>query len=107
MTAKDVRVLPEPDSPTMQVVEPSQTLQDTPFTTGWPPSKAIRRSRRERRTELLTWGQRVPRFSCSRSIASKRALKLPLPKLLAPLRWMISKNIVGRSTTGLVKSCSR
>ncbi len=37
MTAKDVRVLPEPDSPTMQVVEPSQTLQDTPFTTGWRP----------------------------------------------------------------------
>ena len=39
----------------------------------------------------------VPRISCSRSIAWKRALKFPLPKLLAPSRWMISKNSVGRS----------
>src|SRR5690606_33122889 len=35
-------------------------------------------------------GQRFPRAACSRSMASKSALKLPLPKLLAPFRWMIS-----------------
>lgn len=33
---------------------------------------------------------RVPRTACSRSIDSNSALKLPLPKLFAPLRWMIS-----------------
>ena len=49
----------------------------------------------------------VPLASCSRSIASNNALKFPLPKLLAPLRWMISKNMVGRSKTGLVNSCSK
>ena len=35
-------------------------------------------------------GHRLPRRSCSRSIASNSALKLPLPKLRAPLRSMIS-----------------
>ena len=49
----------------------------------------------------------VPRRACSRSMASKSALKLPLPKLRAPRRWMISKNSVGRSSTGLVKIWSR
>lgn len=52
-------------------------------------------------------GQRLPRFSCSRSIASKRALKLPLPKPIEPCRSIISKKTVGRSWTGLVKICSR
>src|ERR1700748_361025 len=33
---------------------------------------------------------RFPRSSCSRSMASNRALKFPLPKLRLPLRWMIS-----------------
>src|SRR5215207_4392003 len=33
---------------------------------------------------------RFPRKACSRSIASNSALKLPAPKLRAPLRWMIS-----------------
>ncbi len=51
--------------------------------------------------------QRLPRLSCSRSIASKRALKLPLPKPMEPCRSMISKKTVGRSWTGLVKICSR
>ena len=51
--------------------------------------------------------QSVPRRACSRSMASKRALKFPLPKLFAPWRWMISKKSVGRSSTGLVKICSR
>ena len=49
---------------------------------------------------------RFPRAACSRSIASNRALKLPLPKLRLPLRWITSKNSVGRSSTGLVKICS-
>src|SRR5579862_9445357 len=34
--------------------------------------------------------QRFPRSACSRSIASKSALKLPAPKLFAPLRWITS-----------------
>ena len=51
--------------------------------------------------------QSVPRRACSRSIASKSALKFPLPKLCAPRRWMISKKSVGRSSTGLVKIWSR
>src|SRR5438093_5661390 len=50
---------------------------------------------------------KFPRASCSRSNASNSALKLPLPKLFAPLRWMISKKSVGRSSTGLVNICSR
>ncbi len=50
---------------------------------------------------------RLPRLSCSRSIASKRALKLPLPKPIEPCRSMISKKTVGRSWTGLVKIWSR
>src|SRR5690606_60485 len=33
---------------------------------------------------------RFPRRSCSRSMASNSALKLPAPKERAPLRWMIS-----------------
>jgi hypothetical protein len=45
----------------------------------------------------------VPRNSCSRSMASNSALKLPLPKEVAPLRWMISKNMVGLGSTGFVK----
>ena len=50
---------------------------------------------------------RLPRFSCSRSIASNRAWKLPLPKPREPCRSMNSKNTVGRSPTGLPKICSR
>src|SRR5579883_637949 len=45
----------------------------------------------------------VPRFSCSRSIETKSALKLPFPNERLPLRWMISKKTVGRSCSGLVK----
>jgi hypothetical protein len=45
----------------------------------------------------------VPRFSCSRSIETKSALKLPFPNDRLPLRWMISKKTVGRSCSGLVK----
>jgi hypothetical protein len=33
---------------------------------------------------------RLPRRACSRSMASKSALKLPLPKLRLPLRWITS-----------------
>ena len=51
--------------------------------------------------------QRLPRLSCSRSIASKSALKLPLPKPSEPCRSMSSKKTVGRSPSGLVKICSR
>lgn len=54
-----------------------------------------------------TTDQRLPRFSCSRSIASNRALKLPFPKPIEPWRSIISKKTVGRSWTGLVKICSR
>ena len=50
---------------------------------------------------------RFPLSSCSRSIASKSALKLPSPKPREPWRSMISKNIVGRSPLGFVKICSR
>src|SRR5687767_10790342 len=39
---------------------------------------------------VIVWHQRFPRSSCSRSIASKSALKFPAPKLFAPLRWIIS-----------------
>ena len=50
---------------------------------------------------------KLPRSACSLSIASNKALKFPLPKLLAPFRWMISKNNVGRSCTGLVNIWSK
>jgi hypothetical protein len=33
---------------------------------------------------------KFPRNPCSRSMASNSALKLPLPKLRLPLRWMTS-----------------
>src|SRR5689334_23343993 len=55
----------------------------------------------------LPTAQRFPLASCSRSIASNKALKFPFPKLFAPLRWMISKKSVGRSSTGLENSCKR
>jgi len=51
--------------------------------------------------------QRLPRRACSRSIASNRALKLPLPKPIEPCRSISSKKTVGRSCTGLVKIWSR
>ena len=50
---------------------------------------------------------KLPRRSCSRSMDSKSALKLPLPKPSEPCRSMISKNTVGRSPSGLVKICRR
>src|SRR6185312_7957913 len=50
---------------------------------------------------------KFPRTACSRSMASNRARKLPLPKPRLPWRSMISKNSVGRSSTGLEKICSR
>ena len=40
---------------------------------------------------------KVPRSICSRSMDSNNALKFPAPKPRAPMRWMISKNKVGRS----------
>ncbi|CAM5604973.1 hypothetical protein SCALM49S_08879 [Streptomyces californicus] len=42
-----------------------------------------------RRVPYRGTGQRLPRFSCSRSIASNRALKLPLPKPMEPWRSII------------------
>ena len=51
--------------------------------------------------------QRFPLAACSRSIASKRALKLPSPKPRAPWRSMISKKSVGLSPIGFVKIWSR
>ncbi len=50
---------------------------------------------------------RFPRRACSRSIASKSALKFPIPKPREPWRSMTSKNSVGRSWTIFVKSWSR
>src|SRR5665213_892894 len=51
--------------------------------------------------------QKLPRFSCSRSMASNNALKLPLPNPSEPCRSISSKNTVGRSPMGLVKICNR
>ena len=51
--------------------------------------------------------QRFPRSSCSRSMASKSAWKLPLPKPSDPCRSISSKNTVGRSPSGRVKICRR
>ena len=50
---------------------------------------------------------RLPRRACSRSIASKSALKFPIPKPREPWRSMTSKKSVGRSWTIFVKSWSR
>lgn len=50
---------------------------------------------------------KLPLKACSPSMASNKALKFPLPKLLAPFRCMISKNKVGLSSSGLVKICKR
>jgi hypothetical protein len=58
---------------------------------------------RERLDQALATYQRLPRFACSRSIASKSALKFPTPKPRDPCRSMISKKKVGRSCTGFVK----
>ena len=51
--------------------------------------------------------QRFPRSACSRSIASKSDLKLPIPKPREPWRSITSKKSVGRSWTIFVKSWSR
>ena len=51
--------------------------------------------------------QRLPRRACSRSIDSKRALKLPSPKVVAPCRSITSKKSVGRSCAVFVKICRR
>src|SRR5690606_35619362 len=50
---------------------------------------------------------RLPRRACSSSIASKSALKLPLPKPWLPRRWITSMKTVGRSCKGREKICSR
>ena len=50
---------------------------------------------------------RFPRSACSRSIASKSALKFPIPKPREPWRSMTSKKSVGRSWTIFVKSWRR
>ena len=57
-------------------------------------------------TELIDI-YKVPLNSCSLSMASKSALKFPLPNEFAPFRSIISKNIVGLGSTGLVKICRR
>ena len=57
--------------------------------------------------ELVEGAQRFPRSACSRSIASKSALKFPSPKPRAPWRSITSKKSVGRSWAVLVKICSR
>ena len=49
----------------------------------------------------------VPRLACSLSILSNKALKLPAPNPFAPIRWIISKNKVGLSSTGFVKIYSK
>src|SRR6266498_2956793 len=51
--------------------------------------------------------QRLPRRACSRSIASKSALKFPPPKPRAPCRSITSKKRVGRSCAVFVKIWSR
>ena len=51
--------------------------------------------------------QRFPRSACSRSIDSKRALKFPSPKVVAPCRSITSKKTVGRSWAVFVKICRR
>ena len=50
---------------------------------------------------------KLPRRACSRSIDSKRALKFPSPKVVAPWRSITSKNMVGRSWAVFVKIWSR
>ncbi len=50
---------------------------------------------------------KVPRFACSRSMLSNKALKLPAPNPLAPIRCIISKNRVGRSSNGFVNICNK
>ena len=65
------------------------------------------RKRKDHGPRLSGFCQRLPRLSCSRSIASNSALKLPLPKPSEPCRSISSKNTVGRSPSGLVKICSR
>ena len=54
-----------------------------------------------------TASTRLPRRACSRSSASNSDLKFPCPKPRDPRRSITSKNIVGRSCTGWVKTCSR
>src|SRR4030095_10564675 len=50
---------------------------------------------------------RFPLLSCSRSIASKSALKFPSPKPRAPCRSITSRKRVGRSEGGVVQICRR
>ncbi len=50
---------------------------------------------------------RFPRRACSISMDSNSALKFPFPNPRLPLRWITSKNTVGRSSTGFEKICSR
>ena len=80
----------------------------TPSAVPWAPlSHARARPRRQARRGRAGRRQRLPRRSCSRSIDSKRALKLPLPKPSEPCRSMSSKKTVGRSPSGRVKIWSR
>lgn len=50
---------------------------------------------------------KLPRRSCSFSRHSNKLLKLPAPKPWWFLRWIISMNKVGLSSTGRVKICKR
>jgi hypothetical protein len=78
-------------------------------------SPAVRASTHEARLDRLRAAHnravaacyRFPRSACSRSIDSKRALKLPSPKVVAPWRSITSKKTVGRSCAVFVKICSR
>src|ERR671924_263799 len=60
-----------------------------------------------RQLSELVIPHRFPLLSCSRSIASKSALKLPSPKPRAPCRSITSKKSVGRSCAVFVKIWSR
>lgn len=86
-------------------------IETSPFCSEFK-TKTVKTQQSDRmfRSGVLSFGpenQRFPLKACSRSIASKSALKLPLPKDLAPFLWMISKKSVGLSCTGLVKIWSR
>ena len=66
-----------------------------------------RRGEEEEKNCVQWFAYKLPLFSCSNSIAWKRALKFPAPNPLWFRLWMTSMNKVGRSCTGFVKICNR
>ena len=70
-------------------------------------ARSARRATSARPRSSSATAQRFPRSACSRSIASKSDLKLPIPKPREPWRSITSKKSVGRSWTIFVKSCRR